>query len=253
MVPNPTPELLSADPGQASGNLPTSFSRIRFRFEKSGPFRWLSHHDLIRAIDRLLRRIDLPVVHSQGFHPQPAIVFALSLPMGAIGLEEVVELDFEGMDWIADDLVQKLNLQSPPGLLFRSGQKVGPKDRARVVSLEYRVEVPESLRERISAQIDSILASPNLFINRTGADATNPDGIPSPTSKDFRNSLDYLRLGPRFLEIGLIPRLDGTVKPTELLARLGWPLDSEEYPQPQLERSRLRLENEQNIPERSGP
>jgi len=252
MVPNPSSETLATDPRTVQAELPTPFTRIRLRFEKSGPFRWLSHHDLIRAVDRLLRRLGLPVVHSQGFHPQPAIVFGLSLPLGATGVEEVLEIDLEGLGWDPNDLLLQIQGQSPPGLIFRSSISVGPKARARVKSLEYRVEIPEALRDIVSARMAEILASPVLMFDRSGP-ASAADGndietaIPSKSAKDYRKSLDYLRFESRFLEIGLLPQLDGTVKPTELLARLGWPIDSEEYPQPQLQRSQLTLEDDPHL------
>jgi shikimate kinase len=49
--------------------------------------------DLMRTFERMLRRARLPFRSTEGFHPQPRMVFALSLSLGAVGLEEVVELE----------------------------------------------------------------------------------------------------------------------------------------------------------------
>src|SRR5579859_4762447 len=59
--------------------------KVRLRIRKDGSLRWLSHHDLLRTFERMLRRSGLPFRSSQGFHPHPRIVFALSLPLGVIG------------------------------------------------------------------------------------------------------------------------------------------------------------------------
>src|ERR1700722_3525423 len=68
--------------------------KLRFRFSKTGTLRLLSHHDLMRCLERMLRRAALPFKSTAGFHPGPRVVFALSLPLGVAGLDEVVEIEF---------------------------------------------------------------------------------------------------------------------------------------------------------------
>ena len=54
----------------------------------------MSHHDLMRCFERMLRRAALPFHSTAGFNPKPRLVFALSLALGIVGCEEVVELEF---------------------------------------------------------------------------------------------------------------------------------------------------------------
>ena len=49
--------------------------KFRLRFEKAGVLRLLSHHDLMRVLERMLRRAGLPFKSTAGFHPGPRIVF----------------------------------------------------------------------------------------------------------------------------------------------------------------------------------
>src|SRR4051812_11073551 len=70
------------------------FDKVRIRFRKVSDFRLISHHDLMRCLERALRRASLPFRLTEGFHPMPRIVFALSLPLGMGGLSEVVEIEF---------------------------------------------------------------------------------------------------------------------------------------------------------------
>src|SRR5436190_1336212 len=74
---------------------PASVDRVRLRFRKGGDLRLLSHHDLLRCFERLLRRSKLPFHHTQGFHPHPRLVFALSLPLGVVGCDEVADLELD--------------------------------------------------------------------------------------------------------------------------------------------------------------
>src|SRR5258707_1039709 len=90
--------------------------KFRIRFRKVGDLRLLSHHDLMRTFERMLRRAALPFRSSQGFHPKPRIIFALSLPLAVIGLEEVAELELA--DCLAiEELHGRLNRQAPPRLV----------------------------------------------------------------------------------------------------------------------------------------
>ena len=91
--------------------------KFRFRFSKSGTLRLVSHHDLMRCAERMLRRAAVPFKSTAGFHPTPRLVFALSLPLGVVGCDEVVELELtEPRD--GDELLATLNAQAPTGMVF---------------------------------------------------------------------------------------------------------------------------------------
>src|SRR5438067_1919966 len=67
--------------------------KVRIRFRKHGNLRLVSHHDLMRCFERMLRRAGLPFRTTAGFHPTPRLVFALSLPLGVVGCAEIAELE----------------------------------------------------------------------------------------------------------------------------------------------------------------
>ncbi|MEB3235534.1 MAG: TIGR03936 family radical SAM-associated protein, partial [Cyanobacteriota bacterium] len=61
---------------------------------KTGSLALISHLDTLRMLERALRRTGLPVSFTGGFHPLPRLQLALSLPMGAEGLGEWMDLEF---------------------------------------------------------------------------------------------------------------------------------------------------------------
>jgi hypothetical protein len=63
-----------------------AFDKFRIRFRKEGDLRLVSHHDVMRCYERILRRAALPFRMTEGFHPFPRMVFALSLPPGIVFL-----------------------------------------------------------------------------------------------------------------------------------------------------------------------
>ncbi|MGI6105479.1 MAG: TIGR03936 family radical SAM-associated protein [Raoultibacter sp.] len=69
----------------------TSF-RIRVYFEIKGRLALLSHLELARALERMVRRAELPYQISQGFSPHMKIAFGSALPVGIGGLRECFDL-----------------------------------------------------------------------------------------------------------------------------------------------------------------
>ena len=105
---------------------------MRFRFRKDGALRLLSHHDLMRCFERMLRRAALPVRQSQGFHPKPRLIFALSLPLGVIGCEEVAELELDEI-LPPEEVRERLVRQAPPGMEILSLRRIDFKAGRRSV------------------------------------------------------------------------------------------------------------------------
>ncbi|MDZ7959358.1 MAG: TIGR03960 family B12-binding radical SAM protein [Aulosira sp. DedQUE10] len=71
----------------------TKVQRLRVWFGKQGDMALVSHLDLMRLFDRVLRRASLPVAFTGGFHPNPRISVANALALGATSKGEIV--DFE--------------------------------------------------------------------------------------------------------------------------------------------------------------
>lgn len=61
-------------------------------FEKGLPVRHIGHLDLMRTMQRALRRTDLPIRYSNGFNPHIQLSFAAPLSVGVVGLREVMDV-----------------------------------------------------------------------------------------------------------------------------------------------------------------
>ncbi|MFO0949924.1 MAG: TIGR03936 family radical SAM-associated protein [Isosphaeraceae bacterium] len=128
-------------------------TKVRLRFAKQGDLRLVSHHDLLRCLERLLRRAEVPVAHSQGFNPRPKVVFALALALGVEGRREILEIDL-AEPVPPDQLLERLRAEAPPGLEFLSAEVVPPgrPAHARAVSFAFDVPAPrlEPAREAVA-------------------------------------------------------------------------------------------------------
>ncbi len=67
--------------------------RLRVWFGKQGDMSLVSHLDLLRLFDRVVRRSQIPIAFTGGFHPGPRIAPANALTLGATSNGEIV--DFE--------------------------------------------------------------------------------------------------------------------------------------------------------------
>ncbi|MBN2794902.1 MAG: DUF2344 domain-containing protein [Clostridia bacterium] len=83
--------------------------------------KFLSHLELIKTVERIFRRMQLPMSFSQGFNPKPKIAYAAPLPVG-------VESE---CDFLDVELTQKIDVDAflknqgdymPTGLWFVEGK-----------------------------------------------------------------------------------------------------------------------------------
>lgn len=94
---------------------PERYTYAMVTFRKAGLLRFLGHLDVVRTMERAIRRAGLPVTYSQGFNPSPQISFASALPLGTAGEGEVCAIRLERvMD--AKELHDALAAQLPTDL-----------------------------------------------------------------------------------------------------------------------------------------
>ena len=139
--------------------------KIRCRFAKTGFLRLLSHHDLMRCLERMLRRAELPIKTTAGFRPGPRIVYPLPLPLGIVGWNEVVEMEFL-RELEPEEVLIALNAQAPDGLRFLSARPVPAQTTARVRRVEYRLPVPQDRLGLLRVLLDDLLQQQQIWIPR---------------------------------------------------------------------------------------
>jgi radical SAM-linked protein len=207
MAPEPTPIL--ALPPPVAGLTPTR-DKVRFRFRKDGALRLLSHHDLMRCFERMLRRAALPVRQSQGFHPKPRLIFALSLPLGVIGCEEVAELELDEI-LPPEEVRERLVRQAPAGMEILSLRRIDFKAGAQIHSLTYRMAIPADRVDEAARRAAELMAAAECLVDRTR---------PTPRRVNLRAWLLDLQVTTH-LEMKLCLTPAGTARPEEVLTVLG--------------------------------
>src|SRR6202453_4046490 len=116
-------------------------AKVRIRFRKAGDLRLISHHDLMRCWERMLRRAALPFHSTSGFNPKPRLVFLLSLGLGIDGRREVAELELDE-PVPPEEVHARLRQQAPPGLDILEVRSIAANTRGQVKRVTYRIDVP---------------------------------------------------------------------------------------------------------------
>jgi radical SAM-linked protein len=187
--------------------------KLRLRFAKRGDLRLVSHHDLLRCLERLLRRAEIPMAHSQGFNPRPKIVFAQALGLGIEGLREVVELELTE-PLAADEVLRRLRAASPPGLDWLECDGIPAGRAARVQTAAYRMAVPEGRRGDAASALARLCGSTHWPYTRRRPDRTS--------EFDLRPFLLDAALDPSgALNFRMKIEPSGSARPEEVIDALG--------------------------------
>jgi radical SAM-linked protein len=192
--------------------------RARITFSKTGPLRYIGHLDLHTLWERAARRADLPLVYSQGFHPQPKITFASALPLGFSSRAEVMDMRLLE-DIELNDLPRRLEAALPAGIAILDVHGVDDSEPAlqmQVRAAEYEVAlIAAGDGFALQRNLEQLLAADSLPRERRGK------------AYDLRPLIEDLRLIDQGGSAGLLifmrltAREGATGRPEEVLDQLG--------------------------------
>src|SRR4051794_12364253 len=145
---------------------PPVVQKLRLQYAKRGRLRFSSHRDFQRALERALRRADVPMAYSAGFHPHPKISFANAAPTGTASEAEYVELSLsERCD--PEALRQALDASLPPDLDVLRVVEAAPGALAdRLEASEWLVVLPTPQRADVEHAVAAFLAAEQVDVQR---------------------------------------------------------------------------------------
>lgn len=187
-------------------------ARIRVRFAKRGDLRLIGHRDLVRAFERMFRRIGVNLAMSQGFHPRPLMTFPDALGVGIEAENEVMDIALdEEID--AAELLTRMNEQSPPGLVITDAQILGENDRkAKVKRTVYELSIPvHTDRELLAREIDHLKTQDTLTVDRKEKQV----------NLDLKETLDGLWVDDGRLMMSILVAPQSQLRPRDILAAIG--------------------------------
>jgi len=146
--------------------------RLRVRYAKVGRLRWLSHLEVIHALERGVRRAGLRYAVTRGYSPHMKVAFGPALPVGTAGEKEYYDI------WLtrytdARELLVFLDNAMPAELAPTSAAFVAESEPSLAAALtiaHYRVEVDgkESSAEEVRVALKRFVESGTFAVTHKG-------------------------------------------------------------------------------------
>ncbi len=117
--------------------------RLRIHFTRDESLKFIGHLDMARTWQRIARRADLPLAYSEGFNPQPRLMFAAALPVGCTSDHEELDMVLSPACDIAD-VQARLDHALPTGMKVISIREVpysAPALQAQLIATEFEITV----------------------------------------------------------------------------------------------------------------
>ena len=90
-------------------------NKLRLKFSKNGPIKFIGHLDVMRYFQKAIRRAEIDVKYSEGFSPHQVISFAQPLSVGATSDGEYMDMTVNSMTNVTD-VMNKLNAVMNEGI-----------------------------------------------------------------------------------------------------------------------------------------
>jgi len=196
---------------------PPTVQRLRLRYTKRGPLRFASHRDLARALERALRRAQVPMAFSAGFSPHPKISYMGAAPTGAASEAEYFEIGLSARR-DPEQVRAALDASLPPGIdvlecveaVEGSGSLADRLDATR-----WRIDLPGVDAGELAAAVQTLLAAETVTVTKRTKNGTR--------DIDAREAIVRaavaVEAGCAILQV-VVRQLTPTVRPDDVMAAL---------------------------------
>lgn len=140
--------------------------KLRVRYAKRGPARFTSHRDVGRALERALRRAEIPMAYSSGFNPHPRISYANASPTSAATEAEYLEL---GLSQVCDPdkVAVALNEVLGPGLdVIAVAEATKESLQDLLAASAWLIDLGEVDPVTLASAINQLIGSDSVLVRR---------------------------------------------------------------------------------------
>lgn len=212
--------------------------RLRLKYKKKPEVKFVSHLELIKALERTLRRTSLGFILTQGFNPRIKISFG---PPTSVGMASDAEyLDLYLKESISpEQVINELNKVSPLGIEIMEAKYISldsPSLMSIIYTASYQVvlETEPSLEaDKIKKMVEKFLGAKEFVIKRPSRSASPPqtkEKKVDPRKAVFGLSAN-LEKGNLTLKVNLVLGTENSLRINELLENLfknlGYEIDYE--------------------------
>lgn len=147
--------------------------KLRIKFSKKGPLRFIGHLDIMRYFQKAIRRSDIDIAYSTGFSPHQIMSFAAPLGVGVESEGEYFDIEANSVT-TAEDMIARLNAEMAEGMVI-TGMRILPDDAknamASVKAASYRLNWKDGYTPDydVSEAVDLFLAKGEVLYTKKTA------------------------------------------------------------------------------------
>ncbi|MBO5378773.1 MAG: DUF2344 domain-containing protein [Clostridia bacterium] len=141
-------------------------TKVRIKFSKVGDLMYISHLDLARTMQRIILRSELDIWYSEGFNPQPKMVFAQPLPTGVESVCELLDIKLNSyMD--CEEIKERLNRNFPREM--RVLDVYTPEEKIKEIAFtEYKISLySDKIGENTQEDVEKLFTGECLLEKKT--------------------------------------------------------------------------------------
>ncbi|WP_346912907.1 TIGR03936 family radical SAM-associated protein [Clostridium sp.] len=167
--------------------------RYLIKYTKESEIKFLSHLDLMRTIQRVIRRAKLPIEYSKGFNPHMSISIAQPLSVGVYSTGEYLDAVFiEEVD--EKEILKALNENTVGGVKFLSvttvARKEGQKNQQAMATIDAaKYIIKFRLKDESALDMDSLMKLSQWTILKKSKSGEKETDI-KPLVKEIKYSID---------------------------------------------------------------
>lgn len=201
---------------------------LRIKYKKNREGRFLSHLDLVRTMQRTLRRANLPLAYSEGFNPHPKLSYGSALAVGVTSDGEYLDIELRN-EVSLSEIKERIRGAMPPGLEILEIVNLGDRKESltAVINLaRYQVELilKETIdQNKLEQVIADLLSREHLEVVRQGKKGRRNVDI----RKGIYGLKGYITDDSIILEMDLQTGSEGNVRPEEVAKTIKEVLSSE--------------------------
>jgi len=177
--------------------------RYSIKFSKESGIKFVSHLDLAKTIQRIVKRSELPIKYSKGFNPHMCISIGQPLSVGMYSVGEYLDMEFT--EKLEEEYIKDtLNSFLPSGIKIheavfieeRENVKNPPQAMAAVMEAEYETKIKYSENANLKEEMEALLAEEEWRIIKKSKSGEKEVDIKLMV-KDFHYSIleDVLTIG----------------------------------------------------------
>lgn len=146
--------------------VPEEKIKVRIKFSKVGDLMYISHLDLARTMQRIILRSGIDIWYSEGFNPQPKMVFAVPLPTGVESNCELLDIKLNSY-MSNEEIKNRLNDNFPEQM--RVLEVYNPEVKFKEISyIDYTIKINSpKLNAQSKAKIEELFGGECILTKKT--------------------------------------------------------------------------------------